>query len=84
MTDFATLPDYRDRGLAQRLLTHMEAQMSEKGLKTAYTIGRDEHHLCSQRLSVRRHADQQHPDLRPTRKHERLVQAPERLIKNHF
>ena len=40
MTDFATLPDYRGRGLAQQLLTHMETHMSRRGLKTAYTIAR--------------------------------------------
>ncbi len=40
MTDFATLPDYRGRGLAQQLLTYMETQMAERGLKTAYTIAR--------------------------------------------
>lgn len=40
MTDFATLPDHRGRGLASALLIHMEHQMRQKGLKTAYTIAR--------------------------------------------
>ena len=40
MTDFATFPDYRGKGLASCLLSHMELQMQEKGIKTGYTIAR--------------------------------------------
>lgn len=40
MTDFATLPQMRGRGLAQRLLAVMEVQMQRKGLFMAYTIAR--------------------------------------------
>lgn len=40
MTDFATLPPYRGRGLATALLTRMEAAMRERGIETAYTIAR--------------------------------------------
>jgi len=40
MTDFATLPDYRGRGFALRLLERMEADMRTTGLKTTYTIAR--------------------------------------------
>lgn len=40
MTDFATLPDYRKRGLAGRLLTIMEDHMRRDGMKTLYTIAR--------------------------------------------
>ena len=40
MTDFATLPDYRGKGLAGCLLSHMESQMQEKEIKTGYTIAR--------------------------------------------
>jgi putative beta-lysine N-acetyltransferase len=40
MTDFATLPDSRGKGLARCLLTHMEQQMRREGLKTGYTIAR--------------------------------------------
>ena len=40
MTDFATLSDYRGKGLAQRLLGHMEEQMGRRGIRTAYTIAR--------------------------------------------
>jgi len=40
MTDFATLPDFRGRGLAFRLLRRMEKDMRQTGLKTAYTIAR--------------------------------------------
>lgn len=40
MTDFATLPDYRARGLANALLQHMEEEMRREGLETAYTIAR--------------------------------------------
>ncbi len=40
MTDFATLPDYRRKGLANHLLKAMEADMTSQGLKTAFTIAR--------------------------------------------
>ena len=40
MTDFATLPDFRGRGLALRLLRQMEIDMRRKGYMTAYTIAR--------------------------------------------
>ena len=40
MTDFATLPDYRTRGLAGYLLTKMESDMAAQGMRTAYTIAR--------------------------------------------
>lgn len=40
MTDFATLSDYRGKGLAQRLLGYMEEQMSRRGIRMAYTIAR--------------------------------------------
>ena len=40
MTDFATLPDYRGRGLATLLLEAMEAAMHDREMATAYTIAR--------------------------------------------
>ncbi len=40
MTDFATLPDHRTRGLAGYLLTEMESDMAAEGMRTAYTIAR--------------------------------------------
>ncbi len=41
MTDFATLPAARGRGLAVHLLAHMEQAMRARGdMKTAYTIAR--------------------------------------------
>jgi putative beta-lysine N-acetyltransferase len=40
MTDFATLEDFRGRGLAGRLLAHMEREMRKLGIRTAYTIAR--------------------------------------------
>ena len=40
MTDFATLPPYRARGLASVLLKRMEQHLSDRGLLTAYTIAR--------------------------------------------
>lgn len=40
MTDFATLPGQRTRGFAQGLLSHMEKEMKDAGIKTAYTIAR--------------------------------------------
>jgi beta-lysine N6-acetyltransferase len=40
MTDFATLPEYRGRSFAVRLLKYMESQMKTHGIKTAYTIAR--------------------------------------------
>jgi len=40
MTDFATLPSCRGRGLATYLLSLMEREMGRKGIRTAYTIAR--------------------------------------------
>jgi putative beta-lysine N-acetyltransferase len=40
MTDFATLPEWRGRGIACHLLKAMEAGMRERGMHTAYTIAR--------------------------------------------
>ncbi|MGB5987736.1 MAG: putative beta-lysine N-acetyltransferase [Desulfobacterales bacterium] len=40
MTDFATRPSWRGRGLAKSLLTHMERTCRGLGFLTAYTIAR--------------------------------------------
>ncbi|NNL41840.1 MAG: putative beta-lysine N-acetyltransferase [Desulfobacterales bacterium] len=40
MTDFATLPKWRGKGLAGKLLSHMEHKAQELGIKTVYTIAR--------------------------------------------
>jgi putative beta-lysine N-acetyltransferase len=40
MTDFATLPEFRGRGLANFLLAEMEEAMRTCGIRTAYTIAR--------------------------------------------
>lgn len=40
MTDFATLPAYRGKALAAFLLQWMEAEMTKKEIKVAYTIAR--------------------------------------------
>lgn len=40
MTDFAILPDYRDKQLTEHLLKKMEQAMKDMGIKTAYTIAR--------------------------------------------
>ncbi len=40
MTDFATEPDSRGRGLARGLLALMDARMQQRGMRTAYTIAR--------------------------------------------
>jgi putative beta-lysine N-acetyltransferase len=40
MTDFATRPDCRGRGLANHLLVQAEAAAEKLGIKTAYTIAR--------------------------------------------
>jgi putative beta-lysine N-acetyltransferase len=40
MTDFATRPDYRGRGLANYLLAQTEKAAWRRGVKTAYTIAR--------------------------------------------
>ncbi|MDD4239137.1 MAG: putative beta-lysine N-acetyltransferase [Desulfotomaculaceae bacterium] len=40
MTDFATLPGYRGKGLSSFLLQRMEAEMRKRQIKTAYTIAR--------------------------------------------
>ena len=42
MTDFATLPEYRSKGLASFLLMKMEKEMRQRGIITAYTIARAE------------------------------------------
>ena len=42
MTDFATLPQWRGRGLAAHLLNYMDRETGRAGLKTAYTIARAE------------------------------------------
>jgi putative beta-lysine N-acetyltransferase len=40
MTDFATRPRWRGRGLAGMLLRRMDREAAKKGIKTAYTIAR--------------------------------------------
>lgn len=40
MTDFATLPDYRGKGLSNFLLYQAEQVVIEKNIRTAYTIAR--------------------------------------------
>lgn len=40
MTDFATLPEYRGKDLALRLLKRMEEELKELNIKMAYTIAR--------------------------------------------
>jgi len=40
MTDFATLPDYRGKGLATALLCRMESEMKRLKIRTLYTIAR--------------------------------------------
>ena len=40
MTDFATLPEYRGRGLAGSLLDRLDDETRLRGMKTAYTIAR--------------------------------------------
>ncbi|MBD3245958.1 MAG: putative beta-lysine N-acetyltransferase [Candidatus Omnitrophica bacterium] len=40
MTDFATYPEYRRRGLASALLAHMEQEELRKDARIAYTIAR--------------------------------------------
>lgn len=40
MTDFAALPDRRGKSLSRILLTHMEQEAAERGIRTAYTIAR--------------------------------------------
>lgn len=40
MTDFATLPGNRGKGLAGKLLARMESDLAEEGYCTAYTIAR--------------------------------------------
>jgi putative beta-lysine N-acetyltransferase len=42
MTDFATLPEYRGKGLSSCLLKQTEEAMKAEGIKTAYTIARAE------------------------------------------
>ena len=44
MTDFATLPEWRGRGFAGMLLSHMDKKACELGIKTAYTIARAASH----------------------------------------
>ncbi len=40
MTDFATSPGHRGRGLARRLLSMMEGAVTGQGMRVAYTIAR--------------------------------------------
>ncbi|MCF7954245.1 MAG: putative beta-lysine N-acetyltransferase [Phycisphaerae bacterium] len=40
MTDFATLPKFRSKSYASRLLRFMENEMRARGIQTAYTIAR--------------------------------------------
>ncbi len=40
MTGFATLPEYRGRGFAGRLLRRMEAEMRRLGMKTVFAVAR--------------------------------------------
>lgn len=40
MTDFATIAEFRGKGLASILLEHMEKKMAKDGIDTAYTIAR--------------------------------------------
>ncbi len=40
MTDFATLPQFRGQGASVRLLDHMETEMRQQSMITAYTIAR--------------------------------------------
>ena len=40
MTDFATLPKWRGRRFASRLLKHMESEMAKRKIKVLYTIAR--------------------------------------------
>jgi putative beta-lysine N-acetyltransferase len=40
MTDFATLPEWRENNFGQHLLARMENEMKKKNIKTAYTIAR--------------------------------------------
>lgn len=40
MTDFATLPEWCGNGLSIHLLQHMEQEMEQKSIQTAYTIAR--------------------------------------------
>jgi len=40
MTDFATLPEHRDGGLASTLLHYLEEQVHKQGVQTCYTIAR--------------------------------------------
>lgn len=40
MTDFATLPEWRARGLASILLERLESRVRDKGIKCLYTIAR--------------------------------------------
>ncbi len=40
MTDFATLPECRGRGMAHQLLSRLEGDMPKLGIETCYTIAR--------------------------------------------
>jgi ribosomal protein S18 acetylase RimI-like enzyme len=44
MTDFATLPQWRGRGFAGRLLKHLHSRIRSLGIRTAYTIARAASH----------------------------------------
>jgi putative beta-lysine N-acetyltransferase len=40
MTDFATLPEFRGKGLSSHLLMRMAEEMKAMGIRTAFTIAR--------------------------------------------
>ncbi|MBC2712501.1 MAG: putative beta-lysine N-acetyltransferase [Desulfosarcina sp.] len=44
MTDFATLPEHRGKGLARKLLGRLDDEARKHGMKTAYTIARADSH----------------------------------------
>lgn len=48
MTDFATLPECRGRGIAQHLLQEMEMEMARRHIPTIYTIAR----ACSAGMNI--------------------------------
>ncbi|MDT8442404.1 MAG: putative beta-lysine N-acetyltransferase [Desulfuromonadales bacterium] len=48
MTDFATLPECRGRGIAQHLLQEMEEEMTRRTIRTLYTIAR----ACSPGMNI--------------------------------
>lgn len=48
MTDFATRPECRGRGIAQHLLQEMETEMARRNIRTLYTIAR----ACSPGMNI--------------------------------